>query len=181
MPSETVVSSSHSATVSLHPVEAKLGAAEYYRIWCAAEDFPLNEYHCIEFCGWLVGWGDATLCQPVERFPLRGGGTVATRVEVDIFLTNEGKLVSAVELLGDEPREFASSPPDLWVTFLGRHDDLAGLGLWLGALERHCGRDDCWNAVTEALRQAGQALEAIPNGGQGRATAGRRRKRRTTR
>jgi hypothetical protein len=47
--------------------------------------------------------------------------------------------------------------------FLGQHDDLAGAGLWLAAVERHCGRDGC-RAVTDALRQATETLALLQNG-----------------
>ncbi|HWP38280.1 MAG TPA: hypothetical protein VNL18_12085, partial [Gemmatimonadales bacterium] len=72
-------------TATLHPVEARLGAPEYYRIWCSAEQLPLNQYHSIEFCGWLIGWDDAALDPPLEAAPFRRAGSPATRVEVEIF------------------------------------------------------------------------------------------------
>jgi hypothetical protein len=155
--------SSHSATVAQHPLEAELGAPEYYRIWCSAEASPLNDYHSIEFCGWPVGWSEAALDPPVEAARAGRSGPAATRVEVEIFLTTDGKLVSVVELVGDEPGQYASSPPDLWATFLGQHDNLAAAGTWLTSVEHSCGREGC-RAVTDALDQAMETLASLPNG-----------------
>jgi hypothetical protein len=88
------------------PVEARLGPPEYYRVWCSAEGIPLNEYHCVEFCGWPIAWEDAALDPPVDVASFRRSGPPATHGEVDIYLTTDGKVVSVVELLCDEPREF---------------------------------------------------------------------------
>ena len=106
-----------------------LGSPDLYRCWCSADGFPLNEFRRIEFCGWLIGWGDAMLATPLEKFHAEP----ATRMEVHLFLTTDGEIVSAVDLLSDADRAFASSPPDLWATFLGKHDGLEPCAAWLAS------------------------------------------------
>ena len=137
----------------------KLGAAEYYRIWCSAKETAPNEYHCVEFCGWLIGCGAGALEAPLEAFRLGDRG-IAKHVEVDVFLADDGRIVSAIELLPDATWEFASSPPDRWATFVGWHADLGQAAAWLRRVEVLHGAGTRWGAVTEALDQAQEILGA---------------------
>ncbi len=141
-------------------LQNRLGAAEYYRLWCSAEQFPLNEYRRIEFCGWLVGYGEAIVELPADAARGPDGGVTSRRTEVDMFLTTDGKIVTAVELMPTAGREFASSPPDFWATFLGEHDGLDAARAWLRAVEQVYGATP-WRAVAEALAQAGTNLAAV--------------------
>lgn len=144
-----------------HPAEARLGEAEYYRVWCAATRILLNQYHRVEFWGWLVGWGEGPLEPPLETVAVGAAPAVATRAEVGIFLTTDGALVTTVELLPDADRAFASSRPDLWSTFLGRHDSLADVRRWLDTIERTFAPLSGWSAVGEATRQAEVTLAML--------------------
>jgi hypothetical protein len=137
--------------------EERLGEPVYYRLWCSAEGLPPNEYRSVEFCGWLIGWGASALARPLEAFRLGSRG-VATHAEVELFLADDGQIVSAVELLPDAAWEFASSPPDRWATFLGRHADLGQATEWLRRVEQLHGAGARWVAVSDALSQAHETL-----------------------
>jgi len=143
-----------------HPAEARLGGPEYYRIWCSATDNPANKYQSVEFCGWLVGWGASELAAPLEAFRFGDAG-LATRVEADIFLSTDGRIVTALELLPATAWEFASSPPDLWTAFLGWDESLAGAAAWLRRVQPyHSPEGDCC-ATVDALNQARDTLAAV--------------------
>lgn len=122
-------------------LERRLGTPEYQRIWAVADDYPLNEYRSIAFCGWPVGWGE----------DISEGGS---RVDVEIHVTSDGKFVVAVEVDARPTRAFASSPPDRWTTFLAECDSLVGAAGWLRDLQRVYAPEAGWPPVAAALAQA---------------------------
>jgi hypothetical protein len=64
------------------PVEERLGEAEYHRVWCSAASFPLNDFRKVEFCGWVIGWGETVLEPRIETFQLEARPVVAAQPSV---------------------------------------------------------------------------------------------------
>lgn len=145
-------------------MEPHFGGPDFLRIWCTAEDCGLNPYRRIEFCGWPIAWGDGPLDVPVSVFPYQGASYVANRVELNLYRTTEGRIVSALELISDAPREFASSPPDLWTTFLDEHDDLDAAAAWAYAVRGLTNPSAEWPVLHEVIDQARETLGAITPG-----------------
>ena len=144
------------------PVEERLGEAEYHRVWCSSESFMLNEFHKVEFCGWVIGWGQTVLDRRIETFRMKDRAIEVTRTEATVFLTTDHRIVTAIDLVPEGALEHTGSPPDQWATFVGQHLGLDAATRWAHAVGAVFSPTLGWRAVNEALDQAETAMARFP-------------------
>jgi hypothetical protein len=140
------------------PIEERLGEAEYHRVWCSAASFLLNDFRKVEFCGWVIGWGETVLEPRTETFPVEARPVEVARTEATVYLTTDRMIVTAIDLVPEGALEHTGSPPDQWATFVGQHSGMDAATRWAHAVGAIFSPTLGWRGVNEALDQAETAI-----------------------
>lgn len=126
-----------------------LGEPSRFRIWCVTQHSDVNRFRRVEFDGWLVGWGEG----------LRDGrGQALTRTETTVFLSTDGRIIVAVNVVPHTVRLILGSAPDHWAMYLGDHGSLEGAAGWFATVCREVGERSIAHEAGEAALAAARAV-----------------------
>lgn len=126
-----------------------LGEPSRYRIWCVTQRSDVNRFRRVEFYGWLVGWGDG-LREARDR-PL-------TRTETTVFLSTDGRVVVAVNVVPHTVHLILGSPPDHWAMYLGDQGSLEAAAAWFATVCREVGERSIAREAGAAALDAARAV-----------------------
>lgn len=126
-----------------------LGEPSRFRIWCVTQRSDVNRVRRVEFDGWLVGWGEGL--RDVHDRPL-------TRTETTVFLSTNGRVILAVNVVPHTVHLILGSPPDHWAMYLGDHGSLEAAAAWFAAVCRDVGERSIAREAGEMALDAARAV-----------------------
>lgn len=126
-----------------------LGDPSRCRIWCVTQHSDVNRFRRVEFDGWLVGWGDGLRDAPDRP---------VTRTETTLFLSTDGRLIVAVNVVPHTVHLILGSPPDHWAMYLGDHGSLESAAAWFATVCREVGERSIAREAGGAALDAARAV-----------------------